>query len=79
MMSIILHHWAFYAFVVWVVVVVTVNLRPRRACGQADTSSKLYVDATCQSEKAVEDLRMKSVRNSSSPRPDRVKAKDLTG
>jgi hypothetical protein len=92
MMSSILHHWAFYAYVVWVLVVVAVILWPRRACGQGDTTlklghkrpvrlttSKLDAAETCQSEKAVEDLRMKPVGNSSSPCPDGEEAKDLAG
>lgn len=89
-MRLILHHWAFHAYVVWMLAVVVVILWRK---GHASailkkwwlsrhgsvTPSKLHAAATSQSENAVEVLRMKPVTLCSSPGPDGEAARHWTG
>jgi hypothetical protein len=88
-MRLILHHWAFSAYVVWMLVVVVVILWPKGHVSTivkkwwhkrrvSVTTSKLNAAATSPSENAVEVLRMKSVTICSSPCPDGEEAKHWT-
>jgi hypothetical protein len=75
MIRLILHHWAFHVYLAWMFVVVVVILWHKGHVGTFlnlwykrlihVTTSKMNAAATYQSENAVEDLRVISVKKRS--------------